>query len=66
MSVQHAQQLIAELYDYDAPDWGTPESSYARNYLEHLTEGRTMNQSVVPSPAEKKRIRERVERELAR
>lgn len=37
MSIQHAEQYIAELYEYRV-GWerGTPDSAFARRYLEFL------------------------------
>jgi hypothetical protein len=70
VSVQHAQQAIANLYDTGSSRWSTPESSYARHYLEHLTEGRSHPDKGRAYEFMHRSVREglqiRIEKELAR
>lgn len=76
MSVQHVQAYIAELYDYSAPQWGTPRSSYVRQDLAHLTEGKPRPADSPPTHAtprsphlsrdERARLRARVDELLAK
>lgn len=70
MAAQHVQQLIAEHYDYDRSHWGTAESSYIRQYLEHL-EGRRTEPPKPPganilAPKRVARLEERILREWRR
>jgi hypothetical protein len=70
VSIQHAQQRIASLYDYGTDRWSTEASSYSRHYLEHLTEGRShpdkgrAYRSLHPNIREV--LKNRIEMELAR
>jgi hypothetical protein len=73
MSLQHAQQLITEFYDYGEPGyprdpdrWATPASTYARQLVEWLTGERKTRPRPTRGLHGADCIRERVERELAR
>jgi hypothetical protein len=66
MSIQHADQYIVGLYDQSRSHWSTPESSYARRYLEFLTGKRREAPHASGFVRGPECIRERVARELAR
>ena len=66
MAIQHAQQHIATFYDYSAKNWSTPESRYARKYLDFLTGQRATEPKCDLPNAEGEQIRSRMRRELRR
>lgn len=70
MSQQHAEEYVADLYDYDAPggQLETGHSAYARRFLRHRL-GEDVGDPakwVGPADNERRQIEARIDRELAR